>query len=91
MISSLHRQLPKEPSRGDPPVLVLFFCGYTRKSFTACVMFTLRIPLRRTGEDDIPLHNLYCLLYNTNTEPPSRSGSHARKSRAAPDLNFSRR
>ena len=68
----------------------LLSCHYTRKSCTSCAIFTLHTALRRTGEDDIPLHGLYCLLYDTHIEPPSRSGSYACESRAVLALSFSR-
>ena len=71
-------------------MLALLSCQYSRKSCTTWAILTLQTAFRRTGEDGIPLHGLYCLLYKTHIEPPSRSGSHACESRAVLALSFSR-
>lgn len=71
-------------------MLAILSCQYTRKSCTACANSQRSRALRRTAEDDISLHGLYCLLYSTHIEPPSRSGSYAYESRAVLALSFSR-
>ena len=71
-------------------MLALLSCRYTRKSCNSWTTFTLQTALRRTGEDGIPLHGLYCLLYKTHIEPPSRSGSYACESKAVLALSLSR-